>query len=107
MAGVISLNNQNFKEQVLDEAGVVLVDFMAPWCGPCKMMAPVLEDLATEFEGRLIIAKVNVDENPELASQFGVMGVPTLILFKQGQKIESMVGFQPKNKLSALLETLI
>ncbi len=107
MAEIINLNKQNFKDQVLEETMPVLVDFTAPWCGPCQMIAPVLQDLATEYEGRLKIAKVNVDENAELSSQYGIMGVPTLILFKQGKQMETMVGFQPKGKLVSRLDTLI
>ncbi len=107
MAEVIDINKHSFKEQVLEAALPVLVDFWAPGCGPCQMMAPVLEDLAAEFKGRLKVAKVNVAENMELSSQYGIMGVPTLILFKQGEQIETMVGFQPKSKLASRLDTLI
>ncbi len=107
MAEIVSLNNANFKEQVMEETLPVLVDFTASWCGPCRMMAPVLENLATEYDGRLKIAKVNVDDNAELSSQYGIMGVPTLILFKQGKQVETLVGFQPKNKLASRLDSLI
>ncbi len=107
MAEIINLNNENFKEQVMEETLPVLVDFTASWCGPCQMMTPVLENLATEYEGRLKIAKVNVDDNAELSAQYGIMGVPTLILFKEGKQVETLVGFQPKNKLASRLDALI
>ncbi|NMA92926.1 MAG: thioredoxin [Firmicutes bacterium] len=107
MAEITSLNKSNFKEQVLEESLPVLVDFTAPWCGPCQMIGPVLDELATEYQGRLKIVKVNVDENPELSSEYRVMGVPTLILFKQGEPTETMVGFLPKNQLASRLDALI
>jgi len=107
MAEVIDINKHNFKEQVLDASLPVLVDFWAPGCGPCQMMAPVLEELAAEYKGRLKVAKVNVAENMELSSQYGIIGVPTLILFKQGEQVESIVGFHPKNKLTSQLDRLI
>ncbi|MGL5978291.1 MAG: thioredoxin [Erysipelotrichaceae bacterium] len=87
--------------------GVVLVDFYADWCGPCKMIAPVLEELQGEFEGRATIVKVNVDNDGEIAQRFGVMSIPTLILFKDGQLVKQVVGFQPKPQLAALISSAI
>ncbi|GBG09723.1 thioredoxin [Paenibacillus sp. MY03] len=95
----VALTKDNFTQSV--ESGVSLVDFWAPWCGPCKMQLPIVEELATELEGQATIAKINVDEQPELASQFGVMSIPTLILFKDGQPVDKMVGLQSKDALKA------
>lgn len=95
----VVMTKENFNQQV--ESGVTLVDFWAPWCGPCKMQLPIVEELATELEGSATIGKINVDEQPELASQFGVMSIPTLILFKDGQPVDKMVGLQSKDALKA------
>jgi len=93
----VALTKDNFSQNV--QSGVSLVDFWAPWCGPCKIQLPIVEELATELEGQATIAKINVDEEPELASQFGVMSIPTLILFKDGQPVDKMVGLQSKDAL--------
>ncbi|MGU3471579.1 thioredoxin [Paenibacillus sp. D51F] len=93
----VALTKENFNESV--QSGVALVDFWAPWCGPCKMQLPIVEELSTELAGTATIAKINVDEQPELASQFGVMSIPTLILFKDGQPVDKMVGVQSKDAL--------
>ena len=98
---IVNATDQTFKSEV--EKGAVLVDFWAPWCGPCKMIAPVLEELDQELGDKLKIVKVNVDENPEVASEYGVMSIPTLFLFKENEVVEKWVGFQPKE---ALLEQL-
>lgn len=95
----VALTKDNFSQSV--QSGVSLVDFWAPWCGPCKMQLPIVEELSTELEGQAVIAKINVDEEPELASQFGVMSIPTLILFKDGQPVDKMVGVQSKDALKA------
>ncbi|RIX50982.1 thioredoxin [Paenibacillus nanensis] len=95
----VVMTKENFNQQV--ESGVTLVDFWAPWCGPCKMQLPIVEELSTELEGTATIGKINVDEEPELASQFGVMSIPTLILFKDGQPVDKMVGLQSKDALKA------
>jgi thioredoxin 1 len=84
--------------------GVTLVDFWAPWCGPCKMIAPILDELAGELQGKARIVKINVDDNPVVAGQFGIMSIPTLLLFKDGQKIDQKVGGQPKPQLKAFIE---
>jgi len=95
----VSLTKDNFNQSI--ESGVALVDFWAPWCGPCKMQLPIVEELATELEGQAVIGKINVDDQPELAAQFGVMSIPTLILFKDGQPVDKMVGLQSKDALKA------
>ncbi|MCQ6561958.1 thioredoxin [Paenibacillus mendelii] len=93
----VALTKDTFKPSI--ESGVTLVDFWAPWCGPCKMQLPIVEELSGELEGSATIAKINVDEEPEIASQFGVMSIPTLILFKDGQPVDKMVGLQSKDAL--------
>lgn len=93
----IELTKDNFQASIAE--GVTLVDFWAPWCGPCKMQLPIVEELSKELEGTAKIGKINVDNEPELASQFGVMSIPTLILFKDGQPVDKMVGLQSKEAL--------
>lgn len=95
---IVNVSDQSFSNEV-EGSGTVLVDFWAPWCGPCKMIAPVLEELDKELADSVKIAKVNVDDNPESASRFGVMSIPTLIVFKDGQPVDKVVGFQSKDAL--------
>ena len=104
MAALKEVNSSNFKEEVTASEVPVLVDFWAPWCGPCRMMSKVLEDLASDYEGRLKVVKVNVDDNSDLAGQYGVMSIPTLKLFKSGAEIDSMVGAQQKPALAANID---
>ncbi len=99
------LNETNFETAVAD--GVTLVDFWAPWCGPCRMQTPILEQLAEEFQGRVRIAKVNVDENPHLAARFRVSGIPLLLLIKDGQEVLRLVGLQNGQSLRELLENAL
>jgi thioredoxin 1 len=94
---IVNATDQTFKSEV--EKGTVLVDFWAPWCGPCKMIAPVLEELDQEIGDKLKIVKVNVDENPDVTTQYGVMSIPTLFLFKENEVVEKWVGYQPKEAL--------
>lgn len=101
-ANLLQLDSNNFKSAVAGSTPV-LVDFWAPWCGPCKAIAPVLEDLATEMAGKLTIAKVNVDDNGDLAAQYGVRAIPTLLLFKDGAVIEQFVGMMDKSTLKTKL----
>ena len=91
----------------IKDNGVVLVDFYADWCGPCKMISPILEELAKEYDGKATIVKVNVDEHGDIAGRYGVMSIPNLVLFKNGEVVKQVVGFQPKNQLEALLNSVL
>ena len=96
----------NFEEEVLNAEVPVLVDFYADWCGPCKMMSPIIEELAKEFEGKVKIGKLNIDNNMNLAKKYGVMSIPTLILYKDKKVLETMIGARPKSELAELLGKL-
>jgi len=98
--------DQNFEEEVLNSQKPVLVDFWAPWCGPCQMMGPIIEELAEELEGKVVVGKLNVDENPQMAQKYGIMSIPTLLVFKNGQVVEQFVGVQPKEVLKRVLLSL-
>ncbi|MBU5674599.1 thioredoxin [Paenibacillus brevis] len=99
---IVNVSDQTFNNEV-ESQGTVLVDFWAPWCGPCKMIAPILEELSGDLGDSVKIAKLNVDENPESASRFGVMSIPTLILFKDGQPVDKIVGLNSKDSLKNLI----
>jgi thioredoxin 1 len=103
---ILTLTKANFAAEVLKSAQPVLVDFWADWCGPCKMIAPVLDELATDFAGRARVGKVNIDEAPELAAQYGVQSIPTLLFFKGGQVSEQLVGAKSKRELKSILDRL-
>ncbi|MBQ5952795.1 MAG: thioredoxin [Lachnospiraceae bacterium] len=100
----IKITNANFEEEVLKSELPVLVDFWAAWCGPCRMLAPAVAQIAAECEGKVKVGKVNVDEEPELAQRFGIMSIPTVLVFKDGKKTEQSIGLVPKEKLLALLK---
>ena len=104
---IVTLTQENFGQQVLQSSSPVLVDFWAEWCGPCKMIAPVLDELATEFQGKVKIGKVNIDEHQGLAAQFNVRSIPTLLVIKNGQVSEQMVGAKSKSVLKASLDKAI
>ncbi|QJW47387.1 thioredoxin [bacterium BFN5] len=102
---VININGEaDFNEKVLKADKPTLVDFWAPWCGPCKMVGPEVEALADIYEGKAVIAKVNVDENQQLAGKYNVMGVPTLIVLKNGEEVNRIVGYRPRKELSSALD---
>lgn len=107
MATVVNANDNNFQEEVLDAAKPVLVDFWAPWCGYCTKLAPVLEELAEEMSDQIIIAKVNVDENRSLSQKYGVMSLPTMLVFKNGDQVERLTGYLPKANITSKLENII
>ena len=107
MSKPVEINEAEFNEMVLQAKTPVLVDFWAPWCGPCRMVAPVVDELANEYEGKVSFVKVNVDDNPKTASQYGVMSIPTLIVFKNGQPVSNIVGFRPKAELKKILDTAL
>ncbi|WP_027061300.1 thioredoxin [Mesorhizobium loti] len=100
MGATVKVDKNNFQADVLNANVPVVVDFWAEWCGPCKMIAPALEDIATELGAKVKIAKLNIDENPELAAQFGVRSIPTLMIFKGGEMADIKVGALPKTALS-------
>jgi len=105
MADVLS--QQNFDAEVINSALPVLVDFWAPWCGPCKMIAPVIEELAQEYQGKVKVGKLNTDENINIASKYQITSIPTLLLFKAGKPVQKIVGFKPKNELKKVIDSII
>ncbi|MBI1348075.1 thioredoxin [bacterium] len=105
MAGnVVEFTDDNFETEVLQSAQPVLVDFWAPWCGPCRLIAPTVEELSNDFAGRAKVGKLNTDENPKVASSYGISAIPTVLLFKGGQIVDKFVGVQPKTRMSAAMD---
>ena len=103
----ITFTDANFDAEVMKHNGTVLVDFFAPWCGPCKMMAPVIEKLAEEYDGKVKIGKLDVDENGETAMKYEVQSIPTLIIFKNGEVVDKLIGFQSEEALKSKLDSQI
>ena len=99
-----AVTDANFESEVLQAKGLVLVDFWAEWCGPCRALGPKLEEISGEYEGKARVVKVNVDENPNSPAKYGVRGIPTMILFKDGQEVEQIVGNQPKESIAETLD---
>lgn len=103
-SSLVHVNDKNFSSEVINSDLPVLVEFWATWCGPCRSISPIVEALAKEFSGRVKVTKLNVDENPATPSQYGVRGIPTLILFKSGKILDQIIGSVPKTRLKALIE---
>jgi thioredoxin 1 len=103
----VKVSDDDFETSVLQSSEPVLVDFWAEWCGPCKMIAPALEELATDRDGKLTVAKLNIDDNPQTPAKYGVRGIPTLILFKDGQVAATKVGALPKSQLSQWVDSVV
>ena len=101
---VLKLENANFEDEVLNDQGKVLVDFYADWCGPCKMMSPVIDDIAKELEGKVKVGKVNVDNNQELAIKYNVMSIPTIMIFEKGMPVKTFVGVTDKQEILDMLK---
>jgi thioredoxin 1 len=104
---VKEINDANFSEEVINSEIPVIVDFWASWCGPCKMLAPVMEEVASELNGKATFVKVNVDENPVTSNQFRVASIPTVLVFKGGKVVQTMVGFRPKQSVKSAIEQFI
>jgi thioredoxin 1 len=107
MSKPVEVNDSSFDQMVLQSKTPVLVDFWAAWCGPCRMVAPIVEELAGEYEGKVTMVKLNVDENPQIASQYGIMSIPTLLIFKDGAPVSNIVGFRPKAELKRNLDDVL
>ena len=103
----MEINEKNFEDEVLKSDLPVLVDFWAPWCGPCQMLTPILEDIANNYEGKIKVVKVNIQENENLASQYDIMAIPNLKIFKDGQIVNEIVGLQPKEAIGEKIEAVI
>ncbi|MEB3339662.1 thioredoxin [Okeania sp.] len=104
MSAAEPVTDSSFQEEVLESELPVLVDFWAPWCGPCRMVTPVVDEISVQYEGKIKVVKVNTDENPNVASQYGIRSIPTLMIFKAGQRVDMVVGAVPKTTLTKTLE---
>jgi len=104
MSSAAQVTDSTFKQEVLESEVPVLVDFWAPWCGPCRMVAPIVDEISAQYEGKVKVVKLNTDENPTVASQYGIRSIPTLMIFKGGQRVDMVVGAVPKTTLATTLE---
>ena len=107
MSAALQVTDASFKQDVLESDIPVLVDFWAPWCGPCRMVAPVVDEISQQYEGKVKVVKLNTDENANVASQYGIRSIPTLMIFKGGQRVDMVVGAVPKTTLANTLEKYI
>ncbi len=105
--GIVDLTSTAWDSEVLQSSGLVMVDFWAVWCGPCRMIAPTIEELAKEYAGKIKVGKLNTDENPEVATKYKIMGIPTVMYFIDGQKVDQVVGAVPKPQLKAKIDSLL
>lgn len=101
---LVHFDTNTFKSGVENSKGLVLVDFWAQWCGPCKMLGPVIEELAEDYDGKAVVGKVDIDEYQELAAKYGVMSIPTVVLFRDGKEVDRLVGLQPKQKIAQMID---
>jgi len=104
---IVTLTDARFKEEVLESKLPVLVDFWAPWCGPCRMVAPIIEELGEEYSGQVKFGKLNVDDNPMTAQTYGINSIPTLMIFKDGQVVDQLIGAHPKNRLKQAIDKIL
>ena len=107
MADEIEFTDSNFEDEVIKAEVPVLVDFWAPWCGPCKMVAPIVEEIAGEYDGKIKVGKMNTDDNQQVPAKYGIMSIPTLMVFKNGEVAERIVGAQPKQAITEKLDTVL
>jgi len=107
MGAYVELTDANFKEKVLESDLPVLVDFWASWCVPCRMVGPIVEELATEYAGKAVVGKLDVDANPETAQNYGISSIPSLMMFKGGQKVDEVIGAVPKGKIKSMIDNAL
>ena len=105
--GILDVTSSTWDTQVIKAQGLIMVDFWAPWCAPCRMVSPTVEELAKEYQGRMKFMKLNTDENPDIASKYNIMGIPTVMLFKDGRSLDSIVGAVPKQQLKSKIDSLL
>jgi len=104
---LVKLNGENFNSEVRESSEPVIIDFWAEWCGPCRMMAPVFEELSSEYKGKLKFAKLNTEEHPEIAGEYGIQGIPCLIVTKKGEEVDRIVGFGPKDMIKSKIDSIL
>jgi len=105
MSKYLTVSDATFESEVLKSDKLVLVDFWAPWCGPCRMIAPIIEELANDYEGKVVVAKMNVDDNPKTSMQFGIRSIPTLLIFKNGKVVDQIIGAVPRGVIESKLKS--